>query len=105
MPKHFILGRYYDLPHTVVFPVELVFKVTPWLAKAREQANLYGEAIAIYRYLDENPGDVFTTGYHDFKLALSRGWLPERVCLEAVVNPTEGVWADRITHGTRTASV
>ena len=89
MAKHFILGRYYDLPHTVVAPELLVFNVVPHLAEARKLANLYEEPVAIYRYLDQHPGDVFVRPLVVIDEAHRRQC--ERLVIEAVVNPTEGV--------------
>lgn len=85
MALHFILGKHYELPHTNVNPGDIIFNVVPHLNRARTLADLYEEPIAIYRYLDKWPNDVFVNPLQSLDEAYRRQ--NERLVVEAVVNP------------------
>ena len=86
MAKHFFLGKYYDLPHSIIHPDLLVFNFVPWLKEARELANLQGEPAAIWRLLTTHPGEVFISPLKALDEAFLRGH--ERIVIEVVVNPS-----------------
>lgn len=89
MPKQFISGKYHEMRHNILPAEALVFNVVPFLAKARLRAEQWGEAVAVYRYMDEYADDVFFTAYEDLAFDIRRGGVPEYLVIEAVVNPKE----------------
>jgi hypothetical protein len=75
-----------DQRHTIVAPQDVVFNVVPHLAEARKRADFYGESIAIYRYVDNRPDDVFYTFAEDMGDKMRKPYA-DRIVVEAVVNP------------------
>lgn len=73
-------------PHTPIHRDHMVFNVVPHLAGAREMANLYGERVAVYRYVDQWPDDVFVRPLADVADARKRDGR-DRLVIEAVVSP------------------
>lgn len=85
MALHFILGKHYELPHSNINPGDMEFNVVPWLRAARNMADEYEEPVAIYRYIDQYPDDVFVRPLIAVDEAHRRQC--ERLVVEAVVNP------------------
>ena len=70
----------------IVPPHRQQFSIMPHMQLARDMAASWGEPIAIFRYNDGHPEDVFVRALSDlgpYRLADHKGLL----MLEAVVNP------------------
>lgn len=73
----------------IVHPSVQQFSIMPHMKLARDMAASWGEPIAIFRYNDGHPEDVFVRAHADlgaYRLADPHGL----IMLEAIVNPPKG---------------